>query len=88
MSKTRVSTYLRVIVAAIAAAIAIVICIAQRHVYVVLSNPHTYASPFRHKCGLLMIGCVIWAMVELTRHLAKSSQRPSPHPPRKPKKQQ
>jgi hypothetical protein len=55
-----------VIAAAIAAAIAIVICIAQGHVRVVLSEPYTYASPFRHKCGLLMIGCVIWAMLELT----------------------
>jgi hypothetical protein len=69
ISTTPVSSHLRMIAAAIAAAIAISICIAQRHVRVVLAEPHNYASPLRHKCGLLMIGCVIWAMLELRRYL-------------------
>ncbi len=72
MSTTRISSHFRVIAAATAAVIAMLICIAQRHVRVVLSEPYTYASPFRHKCGLQMIGCVVWAMLELTRYLART----------------
>jgi hypothetical protein len=80
MRTTHDSSLLRVLAAAIAAAVAISICVAQRHVRVVLSDPYTYASPLRHKCGLLMIGCVVWAMMELRRLLTRefSSDRREP----------
>jgi hypothetical protein len=72
MITSRFVNPLRMIAAATASSIATLICIAQRHVDVVLSEPYTYGSPFRHKCGLLMIGCVIWAMLELTRYLTRA----------------
>ena len=50
-----------------AAVLAIAICIYERHVRVVLSEPATYTSPLHHKCGLLMLACVSWAVMELTR---------------------
>jgi hypothetical protein len=49
-----------------AAFIAALICVDQRHVQIILSEPATYASPFHHRCGLLMIGCFVWALVEST----------------------
>ncbi len=48
-----------------AAVVAVRICILRHHVHVSLADPRTYASPFQHKCGLLMIGCVLWAVFEV-----------------------
>jgi hypothetical protein len=55
---------------ALAALAATAICVAQRHVHLVLTEPRTYASPLRHKCGLLMIACVTWALLELRSYSA------------------
>jgi len=79
MSTTCGSNLVRVIGKAIAAAVAISICIAQHHVCVVLSEPYTYVSPFRHKCGLLMMGCVTGAMLEVTQYLARAVPAISGH---------
>lgn len=79
MSTTRGSNLVQVIGKGMAAAIAISICIAQHHVCVVLSEPYTYVSPFRHKCGLLMMGCVIWAMLDVTPYLARAMSATGGH---------
>jgi hypothetical protein len=55
----------RRLLACCAASLAIAICIVQRHVHVVLTQPSTYSSPLHHKCGLLMLGCVSWAVWEI-----------------------
>ncbi len=56
---------LRSLLALGAATLATCICIVQRHVHIVLSKPATYTSPLHHRCGLLMLGCMAWAAVEL-----------------------
>ena len=76
MSAIPVLIRFRISAAAMAAVTAVFICIAQHHVHVVLYEPYTYASLFAHKCGLLMIGCVIWAMLELTRYSASRRWQP------------
>ncbi len=48
-----------------AAVVAASICGLQHHVHVVLADPRTYSSPFHHKCGLLMMGCMLWAVTEV-----------------------
>ena len=53
--------------------LAILICIVQRHVQIVLSEPRTYTSPLYHKCGLLMIACIAWAAFELKRYFLTSN---------------
>lgn len=61
-------------IASCAAMLATGICIHQRHVHVQLSEPSTYASPLHHKCGLLMLGCCAWALIEVARALAGSAR--------------
>ena len=58
-------TRLRAKAAVFAAFSAVLLCALRHHVHIVAADPGTYASPFHHKCGLLMMGCVAWAMAEL-----------------------
>ena len=67
---------LRVAAALMAAAISIAICIKERHVRIVLSQPATYDTVFHHKCGNLMVACVGWARFELVRQIAVPEQVP------------
>ncbi len=55
----------RRMIAISAAAVGIAICKIQNHVHVSLTHPSTYSSPLHHKCGLLMLGCVSWALCEI-----------------------
>ncbi|WP_263382593.1 ribosomal maturation YjgA family protein [Granulicella arctica] len=77
--RTYVPSRSRVVAAAVAAFISIAICVAQHHVHVVLLEPYTYGSPFRHKCGLLVIGSTIWAMLESTRYVARRRSQTRGH---------
>ncbi len=62
---------LRAQLAVCAALAAVLICALRRHVHIVLADPRTYTSPFHHKCGLLMMVCVLWAVTEVgLGHLA------------------
>jgi hypothetical protein len=56
---------LRQAAALVAAAVGIAICKIQNHVHIALAHPSTYTSPLHHKCGLLMLGCVSWAICEI-----------------------
>jgi hypothetical protein len=69
MNRSIVLGYARVAAASLAAVGSILICIRQRHVHVVLSDPSTYSSPFVHRCGELMIGCLAWAAFEWMRQI-------------------
>lgn len=55
----------RRLIALAAAVVGVTICIYQRHVHIALLHPSTYSSPLHHKCGLLMLGCVSWALCEI-----------------------
>jgi len=65
MESASLLKYPRRSLASLAATIAIAICIVEGHVHVALTQPATYSSPLHHKCGLLMLGCVSWAICEI-----------------------
>ena len=69
MKQSLILSYARVVAASLAAAISIVICIRQGHVHIVLSEPSTFSSPFDHRCGELMVGCIAWAVFEWMRQI-------------------
>jgi hypothetical protein len=54
-----------------AATLGTAICIFQGHVQIAITHPSTYSSPLHHKCGLLMLGCVSWAICEIFLRSAK-----------------
>ncbi len=58
------TVYLRAFVAVCAVFLATVICIVERHVVIVFSQPATYSNALHHKCGLLLLGCVVWMLFE------------------------
>jgi len=57
---------LRLPLSSLACLIAFWICLEERHIHVVLSDPGTYTSPLHHRCGLLLTGCLLWALTELS----------------------
>ena len=56
-----------------AAALGIAICVSQHHVRVAISDPGSYTSPLHHRCGLVMLTSVAWALLEVTRGLRSTA---------------
>lgn len=42
----------------------LVICTIEQHFQVVASEPSTYLLPFHHRCGLLLVASILWALLE------------------------
>lgn len=61
------------------ALLAIAFCHARHHVHVVLAQPSTYETLVIHKCGLLMIGGVLWAEYEIGRWSGRRHRRGERH---------
>ncbi len=59
----------RTLLALSAALVAIAFCVARGHVQIVPGDSSTYASALHHRCGQMMVACVVWALFELTAYL-------------------
>jgi hypothetical protein len=75
MGQHRTTSFRRTLLALGAALVAIAICIARGHVHVILGDSTTYASPFEHRCGQLMLVCIAWALCEIGWYLRPPALR-------------
>ncbi len=50
-----------------AVAVALAICMHQRHFTVSLAHPQSFVLMLRHKCGMVMAGSAAWAAAETLR---------------------
>lgn len=55
------------LVSLLAAVASVVLVLAEDHVHVTLTDTSTWASPFEHKCGLVMVASLTWLVVECFR---------------------
>ena len=61
----------RLAASVMAVAVALLICLHQRHFAVSLTDPMSFVRMLRHKCGMVMAGAVVWAVVEMAGWVRK-----------------
>ena len=44
--------------------LALVICQVEQHFQLTFSDPNSYALLFQHRCGILLVACLLWALFE------------------------
>jgi len=55
----------RTLLSLVAASVGVLICVYQQHFTVEFAHPASFELVFQHRCGLVMVGAMAWAAVEV-----------------------
>lgn len=72
----------RLLLSAIAASAMLVHVSIAQHVQILWSEPATYLSLFQHKCGVALVGCSLWLLLELLGVFDTDSNKRDSYPGR------